>query len=164
MAITRSKKEDLVTDLKDKITKSKALVFARFHKLSVAKASQFRKDLRKVDSEYTVAKKTLLKLALRESGKEVTEKLEGEVGVITGYSDELAPFKSAIDFAKKEKETFQVLGGIFEGKVVDATTAKALGMIPSREVLLAQLMSVLVGNTRKFVYILDQIQKQKSQA
>jgi len=159
MAVTRSKKEELVKALKEKILKSKALVFARFHKLSVAKASGFRRDLRKVDSEYTVAKKTLLKIALKASGKEVAEKFEGEVGVITGYGDELATFKNAMDFSKKEKEAFQVLGGIFEGKVIDAKTAKALGMIPSREALIAQLMSVLLGNTRKLVYVLDQISK-----
>src|SRR3989338_6717483 len=149
MAVTRSKKEELVKVLKEKISKSKALVFARFHKLSVAKASGFRRDLRKADSEYTVAKKTLLKIALKASGKEVAEKFEGEVGVITGYGDELATFKSAMYFSKKEKEAFQVLGGIFEGKVIDAQTAKALGIIPSREVLIAQLMGVLLGNTRK---------------
>src|SRR3989344_1158584 len=152
MAITRAKKEDTIGKLKDKIVKSKALVFARFHGLSVAKASDLRRKFRAGDADYTVAKKSLLKIALRDSGKELPQELEGEVGFVSGYGEELPVFKIASDFAKKEKEAFVLLGGYFEGKFVDAATAKALGSIPSREALLAQLMSVLQGNIRKFMY------------
>ena len=162
MPITRAKKKEIVADLKEKIVKSKALVFAKFHGLSVAKASQFRKKMRGEDAEYTVAKKTLLGIAFKGSDKEIPADLAGEIGLVSGYGDELGVFRAVLDFSKKEKEAFEIMGGFFEGKYIDAATAKALGAIPSREALLGQCMSVLVGNTRKFVYMLDQIAKQKS--
>ena len=162
MPITRTKKEEIVRLLKEKISKASSLAFVKFHGLSVVKASQLRKKFRAVDSDYTVAKKSLLKIALKESGKELTADLEGEVALAAGYGDEVDVFKVVAEFARKEKDVFQILGGVFGGNIIDAQTAKALGMIPSREVLLAQVMRVLLGNTRKFVYILDKLSKRSN--
>lgn len=163
MPVTKQKKQEVVKELREKIAKAQSIAFAKFHGLSVAKVSAFRRKVKGVGGEYVVTKKTLLGIALKEEGKEIPGKLEGEVGVIVSYEDALSPFKSATEFAKQEKEAFALLGGIFEGTFVDARTAKALGMIPSREVLVAQVMSVILGNTRKLVYCIDQIQKKKSQ-
>ena len=159
MPITKSKKEEVVSSLKDKIGRSKSLVLARFHGLSVAKVSDLRRKFRAQDGDYTVAKKSLLKIALRDSGRELTGELDGEIGVAAGYGDELAVFKIASDFAKKEKEAFQIVGGFFEGKFVDAQAARSIGLIPSREALIAQVMQVMQGNVRKFMNIVDQLSK-----
>ncbi len=161
MPITRTKKEEIIKLLKEKISKASSLTFVQFHGLSVSKVSQLRKNFRAADSEYFVAKKSLLKIALKESGKEFTHDLEGEVALAAGYGDELDVFKVAAQFAKKEKDFFQILGGVFNGSIIDAQTAKALGLIPSREVLIAQLMGVIQGNTRKLVYVLDQMSKSR---
>lgn len=159
MPITRSKKEEVVAYVGKTIEKSKVLIFAQFHGLSVSKNTALRKLFRGVDAEYAVVKKSLLKLAFRNAGKEIPEELEGEVALIAGFGEELPPFKVAGDFAKKEKGLFRVLGGFFEGKYVDEGTAKALGAIPSREALIAQLMGVIQGNTRKLLYVIDQMSK-----
>lgn len=159
MPITRSKKEEVVKILKDKIVKAKVLIFARFHGLSVAKNTQMRRIFRGLDADFTVAKKSLLKIAFRDTGKEIPVDLEGEVGLVSGHGEELPVFKAIVDFTKKEKDTFAVLGGFFEGKFIDTQTAKVLGLIPSREALLARLMGVIQGNTRTLVYVLDQLSK-----
>jgi large subunit ribosomal protein L10 len=159
MPITRAKKEEVVKTIKEKIAKANVLVFARFHGLSVAKNTQMRRIFRGLDADFTVAKKSLLKIAFRDAGKEIPVDLEGEVGLVAGRGEELPVFKAISDFVKKEKEAFQILGGFFEGKFIDAQTAKALGLIPSREALLAQLMGVIQGNTRKLIYIIDQLSK-----
>lgn len=161
MPISREKKEAVVKDLQEKIQKAEGIVFAKFHGLSVAKISQFRRTIRACEGEYTVAKKTLIGIAFKNAGKEIAEVFPGEVAVLTGHGDGLALFKTAVDFAKKEKEAFQVLGGYFEGKFVDAATARALGSIPSREILIAQLMNVILGNTRILVYMVDQLSKSR---
>jgi len=159
MPITRAKKEEVVHELKDKISKSHSILFGKFHGLSVAKVSNLRRQFRKENADFTVAKKTLIKVAFKESGREIPMELDGEVGLVAGYGDELSIFKTAGDFAKKEKGLFEIIGGYFDGKFVDAKDAKALAAIPSREVLLAQLMNVIQGNTRKLVYVLDQMSK-----
>ena len=66
MPISRSQKEGIVKNLKEKIAKSRALVLARFHGLSVAKISEFRRKMRAEGGEYSVAKKSLLKIALKD--------------------------------------------------------------------------------------------------
>ncbi|MEK7649479.1 MAG: 50S ribosomal protein L10 [Patescibacteria group bacterium] len=162
MPITRTKKESIVAELQSKIGKSKAMLFGRFHGLSVAKITELRRTFRREDAEYMVAKKTLLRVAFRESGKDLSLDLPGEIGIAAGFGDELSIFRAASAFAKKEKGAFEIVGGFFEGQFVDAKTAKALGAIPGREVLYAQLMSVILGNTRKLVYVLDQLSKKKS--
>ncbi|MDA1334836.1 MAG: 50S ribosomal protein L10 [bacterium] len=164
MAISRNKKEEIVKNLKDRIAKSKSLVFARFHGLGVDKAQTLRKGFRDGDAEYMVAKKTLINIALKESGREIPEKLDGEVALATGYGDELLVFKTASDFAKKEKEAFEILGGFFEGEYVDAGKAKQLGAIPGRDGLYGQLVGVLAGNIRKFMYTVNEISNKKGQA
>lgn len=163
MPITRSKKEEIVAGLMDQIKGAKALAFAKFHGLSVGKTSEARRKFRAGGGSYTVAKKSLIALAFKKAGLGDMPALEGEIALISGDEDELSIYKTASDLAKKEKEAFQLVGGFFEGNFIGAETAKALGAIPSREALIAQLMSVIIGNTRKFVYLVDQIQKQKSQ-
>lgn len=180
MPITRAKKEEVVKELKEKIAKANSLALAKFHGLSVAKVSQLRRKFRAIGAEYTVAKKSLLALAFKESGKEIPGELRGEVALIAGLlrqpadggGDELDIFKVAVEFAKKEKESFQLLGGFFPAKGgsasgglggelqwIDAGIAISLGMIPSRDVLIAKLMNVILGNTRKFMYIVDQLSR-----
>ena len=162
MPISRTKKQEIIKKISEKLAKAKALTFVQFHALSVAKLSAIRRALSAEGAEYTVAKKTLINVAFRDAGKEISGPLDGEVGIIFGYTDEILPFKSAVTISKKEKNSFAVLGGLFEGVFVDADTAKRIGSIPSREVLLAQLMQVIQGNTRKFVYVLDQMSKKSA--
>ena len=66
-----TKKEKIVEELKDKFSRAKAIVFAKFHGLSVGKISEFRKQVRESNADYTVAKKSLIKIAAKESGKEL---------------------------------------------------------------------------------------------
>ncbi len=113
MAISRAKKEEIVKTLKEDILSAKAVVFAKFHKLSVGKISDLRRKFRAVGGKYTVSKKTLIGRAFQDAGKGDLPVMEGEVALITGREDELALFKTAGDFAKKEKESFQILGGFF---------------------------------------------------
>ena len=126
MPITRSKKEEVVKNVQGKIAKAKVLVFARFHGLSVARLTTLRRTFRALDADFSVAKKSLLKIAFRAEGKEIPVELDGEVGLVAGRGEELPLFKALGDFAKKEKDAFQILGGFYEGKFIDGATAKAL--------------------------------------
>ena len=159
MAITREKKENIIEKVKDAATRAKSFVFVQFHGLSVADAQALRRSFRENDAEYVVVKKTLLKKALKDSGKEFDSELEGEIGVAFSYGDELAAFKTASDFTKKLKEKLQIAGGYFEDKFVDISEARMLGSIPGREALIGQVMSVLQGNIRKFMYVVNELSK-----
>ena len=162
MPITRDKKIEIVRSLTEKIKKSHGVLFGKFHGVSVGRMSDLRKKFRQENADFTVAKKTLIKIAFTKLGQEIPVELEGELGLATCYGDALAIFKAAGDFAKKEKGGFEVLGGFLDGRFVNGNEARALSLVPSRDVLIAQFMGLVQGSTKKLVYILDQIHKKKS--
>ena len=147
------------------------LIFSNFHGLTVAKVSDLRRQLRKDDADYVVAKKTLAQRVLKEEGYDMP-KLEGEVAFIFGHGDALTVVKNVVKFAKAN-DTLKVLGGVFEKRIIDAGMITQLSKIPPREVLLAQVVGimkapqqrfvgVLSGNIQKLVRVLQQVSEQKS--
>lgn len=168
---TRKQKEVLVKDLSDKIKKMKSAVFADYSGLSVAKMTELRGKLREQKAEIKVAKKTLIDLALKESGQKETEpkKMSGQVAIVMGYEDEIAPAKVSFSFSKTD-DHFKILGGILENRYIDREAVMSLAKLPSRQELLAKMvgsmaspmtgmLSVLQGNLRNLVYVLGQIKK-----
>lgn len=98
-------------------------------------------------------------------------KRQGPTAIAFGLEDPVAPAKVLMDFAKKNKN-FEIKGGLIEGKVVGFAGVKTLADLPSREVLLSQVLagfnapltnlcSVLQGPMRKLVYALRAVQEQK---
>src|SRR3989338_8683970 len=136
-------------------------------------ADKLRAKGRKEGVDFVVAKKTLLTRALKEIGLELTkDQFEGSVLTSIGYEDEVAPAKLIAGLAK-EKEAMKMLGGILEGKFVDAAAVKTLAKLPGKQELLAKMVgslnaplsgfvNVLAGNLRSFVYALNAIAKSKS--
>jgi len=158
MAITRQKKEEVFNNVKDKLKRSKMTVFVNFHGLNVSDACELRSSLKKADSNYFVAKKTLVKRAYDSLGIEgELPELEGEVALAYSFKDVIAPARGVKDYVKKKK--MSILGGIFENKFIDAATATALADIPSREILLGQFVNVLNSPIQGFVGTLDAISK-----
>ena len=94
-----------------------------------------------------------------------------EVGVVFGYEDEIAPARAATKFAK-ENETFKVLQGVLEGKMLEAKEVLSLARLPTREQLLGQiaaalnapiqgLVNVLQASIRNLVVVLNRIKDKK---
>lgn len=172
MPLRRDQKAEIAKGLEERFKKQRVSVFANFAGISVAKLSQFRRELKKIGAEFKVAKKTLLDRALRAVGFEVNpDELKGEVGVIFGYEDQAAPAKLAAKFAKENK-TFKVIKGILEGKIMEAAGITALAKLPSREELLGQvarafnspiqsLVNVLQGNIRNLVVVLNKVKEKR---
>ncbi|OGL65418.1 50S ribosomal protein L10 [Candidatus Uhrbacteria bacterium RIFCSPLOWO2_01_FULL_47_24] len=175
MPKTRTQKEQSVADLTDKFKKMKGAVLVDYKGLKVKDAQKIREKSWAEAVDYEVIKKSLLKLALKNAGLESTvdpKKLEGNIGLVTGYSDEVTTAKFAATTAK-EFEAFKILGGLFEGKFVDTNQIKALASLPSRVELLAKLVgtvkapisgfvNVLAGNLRGLVQVLNAIKESKS--
>lgn len=177
MPKTRAKKHGIVEDLSAKIGRAKSLVFVSFNKLTVSENETLRKALKKEGSEYITAKKTLLKISLKNNnldGQNV-ESFNGQMAAVLGYEDEVAPARIVDEFKKdKEKsEKIQFLGGILEGRFIGAAEVTALAKLPSREELYAKLVgsinapvsgfvNVLAGNLRQLVGVLKAIEEKKS--
>jgi large subunit ribosomal protein L10 len=178
MPKSRQQKEETLKALVDGFSQAKSAVFVNFDKLTVADITDFRRRVRKEGLSYIVAKKTLLRKAVEQNKlSEVDVNLFKQgVGTVFGMTDEVAPAQVVAGFAK-DHEAMSILGGVMmtnaEGqKFVTADSVKALSLLPSKEVLLGQLVrtiqgpisgfaNVLAGNLRGLVQVMDAIKKQK---
>jgi len=168
--LTRIQKQKIIEDLKEKIAKQKAMIFVDFTGLKVKDLSNLRKKLKRVGDEIKIAKKTLLGIALKNAGIKIeTKKLKGEIALIFGYKDEISPAKIVYQFSQ-ERPNLKILGGIIENKFTEAEQVITLAQLPTKEELLAKLVSsisapisnfvnVLQGNIKGLIYALSAIKK-----
>lgn len=145
----RSEKEQLVTELADKIRSAKALYYTDFTGLNVKNMTELRRRFRRAGVEYVVVKNTLALRAVNESGL-LGERLRGPTGVVIG-ADPVTAAKVIADFAKENEQKPGVKGGMLEGKPIDAAQVKKLATLPSREQMLSQLGAGLQSPMAAFV-------------
>lgn len=172
MALTKTKKQEIVKEVGDKIDNQKAMVFIDFKGADVKTLTNLRRSLRESGNELKVAKKSLVNVALKEKNIDVdVSNLEGELGLVFGYEDEISPSKTIYNFSK-EKETIKILGGYLGNLYYNAEDTIKLAQIPGREQLLANLVGtmnapvsnfvgVLGGTIGQFVQVLSQIKDNK---
>lgn len=171
----RSKKEETVKNLVEKMQRAKSIVIADYQGLDVASFSEVKNQLEKDNAEFTVAKNTLIALAAKKAGYEVpSEALKGASAILIAYEDEITPIKSLAKFEKQFEKPTPKIG--FLGKdVLSIERIKQLALLPSKLELQAKvvgalnspisgIVSVLHGNLRNLVYVLSQVQKSKGGA
>ena len=143
MAISRARKEELVTQYQGLIEKSEAIFLADYGGMTVKEMQELRSKVREADGAFYVTKNTLLKLALEKSDQPVPEEfLVGPVasGFALGEAPTLA--KALVDFAKKD-EVLKLKGGIMEGNVLTPEQIQALAKLPSLDQLRAQIIGMI---------------------
>ncbi|HZJ41410.1 MAG TPA: 50S ribosomal protein L10 [Patescibacteria group bacterium] len=176
MPKNKQQKEEIVKSLKEKIAQAKSVVFAGFNALGVKDNEDLRTKLREENSEYYVAKKTLLEKAFADSDiKDLdTRKYEGKVAAIFSYEDEVASAKILGEFKKdkEKKDKILFLGGILENKLLSREQVEALSLLPSKNELYAKMVgsmnapisgfvNVLAGNLRGLANVLKAISEKK---
>lgn len=164
MAVTKAQKAEILTDLKDKLQQAKSIMFAHYIGMTVANVSELRGDLKKGKAEMKVAKKTLMKLAARELNmpEPSDEMLDGAVACILSYDDPLTGAQIAFKFAKKHKQV-ELIGGIFDGKLISKEEAMAIAQIPGREGLLGMFAAMINSPLTSFARGLSELAKQKAE-
>jgi large subunit ribosomal protein L10 len=171
MPLSKDQKKKIIEDVKDKISRQKAVIFTDIKGLKVKDLTVLRKELNKEGIDYKMVKKTLLKISLPKGDiADFNPKdMKGEVVAAFGYKDEVAPARILYKFSKTN-ENLKIVGGIVGGKIFQKEQVIALANLPSREVLLAKLVgsiasplsgfvNVLQGNLRGLVYVLSAIKK-----
>jgi len=175
MPKTKIQKQEILRNLDEKIKKSKSVVFAGFNAFGVKDNEELRKKLGEENSEYYVAKKTLINLAFANNKIEGVDVrgFDGKVAVVFSYEDEIASAKTLGNFRKGKEDSLFFLGGILENKLLSQEEVEALSKLPSREELYAKMVgslnapvsgfvNALAGNLRNLVYTLKAIEESKS--
>jgi len=161
MPISKNKKKEIVQDVANAVKVSKSVVFVNFHGLTVADTTLVRKQLKGNGISYLVAKKTLAKKALADSGTTGTmPELEGEFGLVYG-DDLIAPAREVYDFQKKMDNKIAIVGGIFEGAYMDKDAMVTIASIPPLKTLYAQFVNLINSPLQGFAMAVDQIAKKK---
>lgn len=156
-------KKELVEEIKGKLQAAKSVVFVDYSGLNVSEADKLRKEFRKNQAEYKVYKNRLLLRALEELGiSGVDAHLNGTTSVAFSYEDQVSAAKIIADTIKETKK-MSIKFGLLDGAVVDSNYVQKLSQLPTKEVLVAQLLSVLNGPMSAFARALDAI-KQKQEA
>jgi large subunit ribosomal protein L10 len=151
--MNRTEKEQLVSELKEKIEGATALYYTDFTGLNVKRMTDLRRRLRKANVEYVVIKNTLALRAVNESGL-VGERLRGPTGLVVA-KDAVVAAKVITDFAKENEQRPAVKGGMFEGKAIDKAQVTKLASMPSREQMLAELGAGLQSPMAAFLGALN---------
>jgi large subunit ribosomal protein L10 len=138
-------KIDEVNNLVEKIENRKNLVLTDYSGVTVQSLSSLRKQLREKNAEYKVVKNNLLKLALKETGYEgLNDYIRGPVAVAF-VNDEIAEVAKILKDFSKEEDKFSFSAGYLDNSVFDKEQMAKIAELPSREVLLGQIMSLLNG-------------------
>ncbi len=157
MPLNRSQKEALVEQLKDKFSRAVSVTLVDFPGLTVSQANELRAKLREVQGEIKVSKNTLFRIAIKGTESEpLVDSFQGPNAAVFAYEDPVQVAKVLMDFAK-DNEVLKIKNGILNGKMMDASGIEALSKLPSREVLLAQMLSVLVATPTNLVQVLSGI-------
>ena len=173
--MNRDDKLAVVSELNDSFNRAKFAVVADYCGLKVAELQKIRIELKNCDSEIRVAKNTLLKRAVTDTGNAaLSDSFTGTTAVVMGYADPVAPAKAVAKFADDHKK-FIIRCAALDGEKIGLDELVALSKLPTKEVLLGQLLStwnnvptglvqVLTGVPRTFVYALQAIKDQEEAA
>ncbi|MBI4065705.1 50S ribosomal protein L10 [Candidatus Kaiserbacteria bacterium] len=162
MAITKDKKRAIVAKLADAFKEASSVVFVGFSKLTVKDASRVRKELAEAGVRYYVAKKTLIRLALKQKGYEgEVPELPGEVAVAWTTDDITAPARGVYDLGKKLKGAVALIGGVFEGVFADAQKMIGIAIIPPLPILRGMFANIINSPRARFATVLGEVAKTK---
>ena len=152
-------KKQITKDLHEKLSKSKVVIVTDYKGLDVAMINDLRKKLREFEVEFTVVKNSLLIRASQETDAIlIQDYFKGPSAVALSYDDPVSPAKVLTKFAE-ENDRLEIKAGVMDGKVLDTAAIKALSSLPSREVLLGQLLSVMNAVPTAFVRAMNDLPK-----
>ncbi|MDR0652880.1 MAG: 50S ribosomal protein L10 [Synergistaceae bacterium] len=143
--------------LAESVKRSSVIFVVEYRGLRVSQSTAVRKSVRASGGEMKVAKNTLMRIALRESGETTADAIDtGPNAYVFAYEDAAATARALRDFARERgNEALVIKGGILGGRVIDREQVMALADLPPKETLIAMLLGVLNGPARGLVTVLS---------
>jgi len=143
MSSVLDKKKQIVEEIRSKINDAKSIVLVDYRGLTVEEVTELRRKYTEAGVDYKVYKNTMMRFAFKEEGFEAfNEHLTGPNAIAICKDDPVAAARVTNEFAKDHKN-LEFKAGIVEGEIVGLEKIKAIGELPSKEVLLTQLVVAL---------------------
>ncbi len=150
-------KKAIVAELSERLKNSVTGVLVDYKGINVADDTALRKELREAGVKYSVVKNTLLSRACEDaelSGLQTS--LAGTTALATSDEDYGAAARILANYAKKSK-TFEIKGGYLDGEVVDLAVIDKLAKLPTREILLANVLGAFQAPIAAFARVMQAI-------
>jgi large subunit ribosomal protein L10 len=147
-------KQAALAELEEVFENSGAVVVTHYTGLSVAELTKLRATLREQGGRLKVVKNRIAKIALRgKGGDAATDLFSGQVAIAYA-EDPTVPAKAAAEFAK-DNEKLKLIGGVMGAEVMDTAGVEALAKLPSREEMIATIVSRLTGQASQIAQRLN---------
>ena len=142
-AVQKSKKPEVVSEIKQKFEKSEAVFVINQNRMTVVETENLRKQLRDVSSYYLVAKNTLTRLSVKETAYEcLLPHFNGQSALV--FSNDITGAAKVIsEYAAKSNEKISVVCGGYNGKLLSQAEVKVLSQLPSMDELRAKIIAVI---------------------
>ncbi len=158
-------KQEKVAQLTELLKGAAAGVIVDYKGITVEEDTKLRKELREAGISYSVEKNSLLRFAMKNVGLDgITGVLEGTTAIAISTEDQTAPARILGKFAESKKDYFNVKAGFIGEEIYDDKGVMALSKIPSREILLSQLVGSLQGPMQKLAAIIKAVADSKETA
>ena len=152
----RAEKVENVGTLEQDLGRATVAVLAEYRGLTAGQMNRLRRAVREADGRCRVTKNTLARRAVTASRYEkLTPMFRGPLALILGFHDPVVIAKLAVKFAD-ELPKLEIKGAVLDGQVLPAAEVKALATLPSREVLLAQLLGLLQAPATQLLRTLNE--------
>ncbi len=175
--MTREEKTQVVAELKEVIDRSTGMYFTDFEGMTVEQTTRLRSELRKSGVTFKVAKNTLIRRALDDSGRlteDIRNALVNQTGVAFGFDDPVAPARVLKDFIEKNQDKPALKLAYLEGVTYPGKDLKKVAALPTKKDVMASIVgslsapmqgivNVLGALQRDIVYLVDAIEKKKAE-
>jgi large subunit ribosomal protein L10 len=152
----RSEKANIVSDLVEKLNQSPFLLVTDYQRMKVDQFAELRNRLAPAGAEMHVVKNSFLKRAMTDSGlPDLAQNLSGQTAVVTGEKD-VAPVAKILKTFAAEFKIATLKVGVVDKSVLSTQEIESLAELPSREVLLSQLLGLLQSPATKLVRLLNE--------
>jgi large subunit ribosomal protein L10 len=163
LSLNRSEKEAVIKEVTDLAAKAQTLVMAEYRGITVAGMTELRAKARAADVNLSVLKNTLARRALAGTSFEVAaDQMTGPL-IYSFSEDAVAAAKIVAEFAKTN-DKLVIRAGVYSGKALDVNGVKELANIPSKEVLLSQLLGLMQSPVSRTARVLAALAEKKGEA
>ena len=160
MSLNRSEKEAVISEVTSLAAKAQTLVVAEYRGVTVANMDKLRVEARGNGVTLSVLKNTLARRALAGTSFDVaSNEMTGPL-IYSFSEDAVAAAKVVADFAKTN-DKMVIRAGVYSGKALDVNGVKELANIPSKEVLLSQLLGLMQSPVSRTARVLAALAEKK---
>ena len=173
MVLSKDSKKEILQDLIAKLKESKGVVLTDYKGMNVSQISSLRNELKEKKVGFKIVKNTLIEKAGEELNVEdLTKDLIGCTAMAFCRDDGIAPARLLKEYFKKNKIDLKIKSGLIEGRVFDSEKIIEIASLPTKDVLIAQMINgvksplyslvfILQGPLRGLIYTLEAVKKQK---